>query len=90
MPDNIQWQNMGVLGWNKWSRSIFAWVISILIIIVAFVAILIFKNLGKFVEESKFKLIPTKFCNKTPDQNLIQMVMEKSLAYLDYQKPKDE
>jgi hypothetical protein len=52
LPDNIQWQNMGVLGWNKWSRSIFAWVVSILIIIVAFGAILVFKNLGKLNDES--------------------------------------
>jgi|TARA_B110001450_G_C17170457_1_gene299128 hypothetical protein len=43
---------MGVVGWSKHARTIFAWAISILIIIAAFVAILIFKNLATFVDES--------------------------------------
>jgi len=43
---------MGVVGWNQFARTVFAWGVSILIIIGAFVAILIFKNLATFVDGS--------------------------------------
>ena len=52
LPDNIQWQNMGVVKTEKIGRSAIAWVISIIIICLAFIAILIFKNLHSVVVRS--------------------------------------
>jgi len=75
LPDNIQWQNMGCESWEKVSRSIIAWVISTLIIISAFIAILIFKNLRNLVVESKIKMIPVGFCTDNKDLGLIDVVV---------------
>ena len=80
---------MGVLGLNRFVRSIFAVFVSVLIIILAFAAILYFKGLGKFIEESKFKLIPTKLCAGA-NNDLVNMILVKNLAWLDFLKPKDE
>jgi len=53
---------MGVVGLVRVSRSVVAWFFSILIIIFAFVAILIFKNIRNHVVESTIKLVPFKTC----------------------------
>ena len=54
---------MGVVGVEKYARRCFSWLISVLIIVLAFALILIFKQLGQAIDNEKFKIVPTKYCD---------------------------
>ena len=86
MPDNIQWQNMSVIALDRFRRKVIAWAISIVIIILAFIFILFFKQLGLKVDNQKFKLVSTKYCmlHEDASKDLIDNIVEKTAAYLDY------
>ena len=62
---------MSVIGGEKYARKCFSWAVSILIIVSAFGFILFFKQLGIALENEKFKIISTKFCDHKKDVTLM-------------------
>lgn len=75
---------MAVIGGEKYARKCFSWAVSVLIIILAFIFILFFKQLDLKVDNTKFKLVPTKYCHHKGHIDLVASIVDKTYAYDDY------
>ena len=59
LPDQIQWENMGVGPTSRLIRTVITIIVATLIILGAFIGIVFFKSLAKVTPDTKFLIPPT-------------------------------